>query len=612
MELDDIEGGGQEPPGSATGHSWSRRREYVAWFLAAVGLVSLAASLFAPWVPTPLTARVARTTLVLGADQRVVAHASDYPLAVSPDGARFAYVAEVGGQAQLYVRELDALEPTAIGGTGGARHPFFSPDGQWIGFFAGGALQRVAAKGGAPLRICNVSSLSMGGSWGPGNVIVFATSDAGLAKVEVAGGTPQPLSGSTPASWPQVLPDGKTVLFTAGVGADNAIAVMSLDGREKRIVARMSDSRTEGPAVIGTGGGIRQARYVPSGHLVYGQDPGVVRAVPFDLDTLTVTGPPVSMIDGVERASQGGAVYFAVSDTGSLVYASRGDRHQLVWVERNGRETAASSDRTAFRHPRLSPDGKRIAVAVYDETRRPFIWIYDVERGGKKKLDAQGLEPVWSQDGTHLSLASGDGSILELPVDGPGASKTILSPDPPKSPSSWSPDSRHLLFHESGAAGYELRLLDRGPPSTTHALSTRPSTFHGQFSPDGRWIAYVSTESGRAEVYVGRSPDLANTVPVSAEGGARPRWSHNGRELFFRQGEAMMVTSVDPSHGFSLGQTQRLFAGPYAGVGRDNAFDVSADGQRFLMIKADPASTLQSLTLVQNWQEELKRLSPAK
>ena len=216
IELDDMTADALEISGTSTGHARRRRREYVAWSFTAVGLIGLVASLLVSRHATPVASPVARTTLVLPADQRVVAGASDYPLAVSADGARLAYVAEVSGQAQLYVRELDALEPTAIAGTAGARHPFFSPDGQWIGFFAGGALQRVAAKGGTPLRICNVSSLSMGGSWGSGNVIVFATSDAGLAKVDVAEGTPQPLNGSSPASWPEFLPDGKTVLFTVG------------------------------------------------------------------------------------------------------------------------------------------------------------------------------------------------------------------------------------------------------------------------------------------------------------------------------------------------------------------------------------------------------------
>ena len=317
------------------------------------------------------------------------------------------------------------------------------------------------------------------------------------------------------------------------------------------------------------------------------------------------------MIDGVERASQNGAAYFAVSRTGSLVYASRGDRHQLVWVERNGNESPASPDVTAFRHPRLSPDGKRIAVAVYDETRRPFIWLYDVERGTKIRLNAEGLEPLWSPDGTRLSLGSEGGAIVELSVGGTGA-ETIVPQGRGKYPTSWSPDGQHLLFYESGARGNGLRMLDRAPGSAPRVLSARPSTSHGLFSPDGRWITYVSTESGRAEVYVGRSPDLANAVPVSTEGGVRPRWSRNGRELFFRQGEAMMVASIDTSHGPSAGQPQRLFAGPYTGVGRDPAFDVSADGKRFLMIKADPASTLQSLTIVQNWQKDLERLAPAK
>ena len=237
---------------------------------------------------------------------------------------------EQGGDTQLYVRELSDLAPKAMTGTSGARHPFFSPDGQWVGFFANGALQRVSIEGGAPLRVCNVPAVSMGGSWGPDNTIVFASRGVGLSKIGVAGGIPQPLKGSDPASWPEILPDARTVLFTIGVGAtSSAIATMSLDGGEKRVLARTSDSPLQGPAVIGTGGGIVEARFLPSGHIVYGQSPGIVRAIPFNLASLTVSGSAVSLIDSLERGRNGGAVYFAVSRTGLMVYASTGDRQPV-------------------------------------------------------------------------------------------------------------------------------------------------------------------------------------------------------------------------------------------------------------------------------------------
>lgn len=610
IELDAVDGSAAEASGGAAISPKTPGREYLAWSLAAVGLMALAASLLVSRQPSrPVTPPVARTAIALSAGEQVTSRAGDYPLAVSPDGLRFAYVADTGGQSQLYVRELSALEPTAIAGTASAQHPFFSPDGEWIGFFAGGALQRVAVKGGAPLRICGLSGLSLGGSWGPHGVIVFATRDGDLATVDVAGGTPKPLGGSGPASWPQILPDGKTVLFTIG---GSAIATMPLDGGATRIIARMSDSKFDGPSVLGSGGSIAQVRHVPSGHLVYGQDPGIVRAVAFDLRTLTVVGSPVSMVDEVERASDGGAVYFAVSSTGSLLYKSRGSRHQLVWVERNGTETPVSPDRAPFRHPRLSPDGKRIAVVVYNETRRPFIWIYDVDRGTKIPLTVEGLEPVWSPDGTRLALGSEHGAIVDLPVDGTGGPRTLIAEGPVQWPTSWS-GQQQLLFYRSASTGMELWVLPLGGTSAPRPLVRGPlSNFWGTFSPDGRWVAYVSTESGLAEVYVRRFPDLADKVALSDGGGTRPRWSRDGRELFYRQGDAMMAVSVDTSRAFTAGKPQRLFAGPYQGEGRDPAFDVTADGRRFLTIKSDPASTLQQLTVVQNWQEELKQRASAR
>jgi serine/threonine protein kinase len=379
----------------------------LGWAAASVLLVAFAAILFKQSTgKAPSAASVMRTSIVLPAGQRLTSDNADYPLAVAPDGSRIAYVAEEEAGTQLYVRELSELEPKAIAGTSGARHPFFSPDGRWVGFFAEGALQRVSVAGGAPLRICNISGLSMGGSWGADNTIVFGSRGTGLYKVSVAGGVPQALAGSDNGTWPEILPDNKTVLFSTGF----TLATIPLNGGNARILARtndsFSDSSSGSPAVLG-GGYVLQARFVSSGYLVYGQSPGVVRAMPFDLASLSLKGPPVSMIDSVERAQGGGTIYFAFSDTGLLLYAPTGQHHQMVWVDRNGAETPISADRAPFRTPRLSPDGKFIAVAVSDATRRSDIWIYNAEGGAKRRLTTEGhnLEPVWTPDGMRLTFS---------------------------------------------------------------------------------------------------------------------------------------------------------------------------------------------------------------
>jgi Tol biopolymer transport system component len=579
---------------------------YLGWATAAMLLAAFAALLFRQTTGVaPSAASVMRTSIMLPASQRLTSEAADYPMAVSPDGTRIAYVAEEEAGTQLYVRELRELEPKAIAGTSGARHPFFSPDGQWVGFFAEGALQRVSVAGAAPLRICNISGLSMGGSWGPDNTIVFASRGTGLYKVSAAGGVPQPLAGSDLGKWPEILPDHKTVLFSTG----NAIAIIPLSGGQRRILARTNDSSPEGAAVLGAGY-ILQPRFVLSGHLVYGQSPGVIRAMPFDLESLSLKGPPVSLIDTVERAQDGGAIYFAFSDTGLLLYVPTGQHHQIVWVDRNGAETPISSDRAAFRTPRLAPNGKLIAVAVSDEIRRSDLWIYDAERGAKRRLTTEGhnLEPVWTPDGTRITFSS-NGSVAEMPANGSGSKEELLPAD--RSPCSWSPNGQDLLFEEAQTAGYSLWRTTPGSGKASRVLLIRPTVGEcGLLSPNGHWVAYVSSESGRAEIYVASYPNPAEKIAVSTDGGHRPRWSRDGRELFYRQGEALMAVSVDAGATFRAGKPRRLFAGPYQGESQEMAFDVSPDSQRFLMIKSDAAANLRQINVVQNWFEELKGRVP--
>jgi len=619
IELD--ESVAHEPPSplSAGAPARHRAREYLGW-AAAVLLLLIAggAWLRQQSAGTPASLPVVRTTIMLPGDQRLASGDSAYPLAVSLDGTKLAYVAEHERQTQLYVRNLNALEPRAIPGTAGAVHPFFSPDGQWIGFFASGTLQKVAVTGGAPLRICVVPGVSVGASWGPDNTIVWAVRGSGLFKIDAAGATPQPLAGSSPAAWPEILPDGRTVLFTTGTSlGGSAVATIPLGGGGRRIVARMSSSQLEGPAVLGTGGIIQQARFVPDGLLVYGQSPGVVRAVPFDPKSLMATGSPVSLVDSVERARNGGAVYFAVSRTGLLLYASSGDRHQLVWVDRNGAETPVSTDRAAFRYPRLSPDGRRIAVAVNDETRRSDIWIYDAERGRKNRLTTEGhnLTPVWTPGGASITFS--DGGLVDVHSDGSGRREVLLPREripaylaTGTSPyaTSWSPDGRNLLFQADEA---DLWILPREGGGVPLPLLVRGFNDHGaQFSPDGRWVAFTSDESGQPEVYVARYPDLANKVTISTAGGVCARWSRNGHELFYREGDALMAVAVDMSGGVLRAEKpRRLFSGQYSGAGRDSEFDVAPDARRFVMVKSDDASTLRQLTVVQNWCEELKRVA---
>ncbi len=608
----DLEDGGSLAPAVAS-RTW---RTQTLWASGMILLVALAA--WAAWpAATQSTPQVIRTALVLSGNQRLVSNAYEYPLALSPDGATLAYVAKENGEAQLYVRPLSASDARAIPGTTDAKHPFFSPNGQWIAFFAGGALQKVAVAGGTPLRIVTVPNVSMGGAWGPDGTIVWATRGADLMRVSAVGGVPTALAGSAPAAWPHILPDGKTVLFTTGAALEGntAIGTMSLAGGPKRIVARTLDSTLEGPAVLGAGAGIAQVRYLSNGFLVYGQsaNPGALRALPFDAATLEPHGTPISLADSVDRAANGGGVYFAVSRT-LLLYATTRDRHRLVWVDRSGVETPISADRAGFRNPRLSPDGLQIAVTINDETRQSNVWIYAAEGGTKRRLTADGgISVVWTPNGQRVTFAAG-GRIVEMPADGAGEKQVLMDTAAIRAqlpqgttayPTSWAPDDVNLLLQ---ADQREVWAFSRAQtPPLRQLLTAHGDVHHAQVSADGHWVAYASDESGHSEVYIRRYPDLGEATPISINGGNLPHWSRTGREIFFRAGDALMAADIETTPRLRASPPRLLFGGAYAGAGRSPDFDVSPDGNRFVMVKSDEASVLNQLTVVENWAEELKR-----
>ena len=604
--VDDLD---DQPPAARKERFSRKRRELVAWASAAALGIALFATILTDRQASSLdVADVTWSNIDLPPDQRLAISARAHPLAISPDGRRIAYIGAVDGRAQLYVRDLSALEPRTIVNTEGARQPFFSPDGDAIGFFADGALKRVNVEGGAPLQICNVPTTSLGGSWGSNGTIVFAAEGARLMRVSATGGRPEPIPGVEHAAWPQILPDGRTVLYTR-IPRDG-FSVIPLDGGEPRVVARTTDSTGEGPPILGTGE-VHPARYVRSGYLLYGQDPGYVRVVPFDLQRTVISGSPVALIEGVERGQGGGAVFFAASDTGNIIYASTGFRHQLVWVDRTGGETLLTPDRDAFRGPTLSPDGQRLAVSINDATRRSDIWIYDVSRGTRSRVTSEGhnLSPVWHPRGTLIfSGGTGQGpEFREYGVEGPGQ----LLHDRfayAAYPTSWSPDGTLLLFQSQRASGVDLWVLDRDTRQA-RALLERPFTDQmAKFSPRGRYIAYVSDESGGQEVFVAEFPALNPKIMVSTDGGSEPRWAPNGRELFYRQGDALMAVPIELNGQIVVGTPRRLFSGPYSGVGQSGAFDVASDGERFVMVKSDDAGTLRRLTLVQHWDQDIGRI----
>ncbi len=340
--------------------------------------------------------------------------------------------------------------------------------------------------------------------------------------------------------------------------------------------------------------------------------------VPFDLAALEVTGDSVPVVQGVRQNAPGGAVDYGISDNGTLVYvpstSTAGLNRTLVWVDREGLATPLIEDRQAYRRPRLSPDGQRVAVEV-QSVANSDIWIYDIGRGTRMRLTVEGTNqsPVWTPDGTRVTFSSnrdGPPDLYWKPADGSGQAELLLNMNSQNNlvPSSWSPDGESLAFYNANGPGDIWALPREGDASTF--VATAFDERSPMFSPDGRWLAYVSNESGRDEVYVQPYPGPGGKWPISTEGGTEPRWSADGRELFYRLGDKMMVVEVRSEPAFSSERPQLVFEVPYLRdqFGTSN-YDISPDGQRFLMIKEEGGQQAQ-INVVLNWFEELKRLVP--
>ena len=615
MVIEDVLSGAAsaEPVAAQGADAFSRRA--LLWGAGCVVAASLVTG-FVVWSlrPAPPAPPVSRLVVPLPSNEQLTGTAGSM-LVLSPDGTQLAYVAGTGGQQRLSLRALDTLESKPIAGTEGARSPFFSPDGQWIGFFAAGKLKKVSVSGGAVLTLCDVAT-PRGGAWGANDTIVFAPSNvAGFSQVSAAGGEPQVLTklkeGETNHRWPQFLPDGKTILYSIGIGGvpdDGHIAVLRLDTGEQRVLIR----------------GGTYPHYVPTGHLVYYRA-GTVMAVPFNLARLELTGTSAPVVEGVMGSTANvGAAQFSFSSLGSLVYvpgSSQGAESKLVWVDRKGTEQPLPAPPRAYDDLSLSPDGRQVAVQLLDPSPAS-VWIYDIPRGTLARLTFEGTAnvPVWTPDGKRIVYAiskpgaNGNG-LAWKPADGSGAEERLMTSEFAPGTTSVSSDGKEVAFYAtSPATGSDLWVVPlQGERKPKVFLQTPFTETDPMFSPDGRWLAYSSNESGRSEVYVQPYPGPGGKWLISTDGGGEPLWSRNGRELFYRNGDRMMAVDIQTQPAFKAGTPRMLFerGGYLGGTGPDH--DISPDGQRFLMIKqTEQAETaLTQINVVLNWFEELKRRVPA-
>ena len=531
--------------------------------------------------------------------------------AVSRDGRLIAYAAgDASGAARLYVRALDRFEATLVPESEGAQQPFFSPDGGRVGFFARGKLMTAAVAGGAPTAIADASAQPLGATWGEDDTIVFVPAlTSGLIRVPASGGAPRQVTvpdegvGGYAHGRPQFLPGGRSLLFDiwgAANAADRGPALLSLD---KGTWTHVSS-------------GIWTARYARSGHLLI-SGPRGVRAAPFDPERPGVVNPQTFVVDLVFSTIAWSDSWFAVSDTGTLVYVPADFLSgTLTWVDADGRMTPASDKPVALTDPALSPGGDRIAMG----DREDMLWTMDLRRGTRTPLtqdgDGSNAYPVWNRHGSQLTFASnrtGDWEIYSVPAGG-GPAKRLLERKGNQFPSSYAPDGTLLFIERSkGRTGADLLTLALDGKVTPFLDAQPPGKVGGQFSPDGHAVAYVSDESGRDEVYVRPFARPGGAVPVSSDGGNAPRWSPDGREIFYRRGDAFMAASVAAAGGrLSVGESRRLFEAR-AAFGRSTfqpGYSVSPDGRRFLIHLLDPRALPTRIDVVLDWFEELKAKVP--
>ena len=572
----------------------------------------IAASGLAAWTltnPTPPAPQLTTRSAILLPATDQLAQTNPLQLALSPDGRTLVYKAVRDGVTQLYRRELDQVEPVAIPGTENADNPFFSPDGEWLAFDSDGALKKVALRGGPATTICELPSGFRDATWTTDGTIILGAVGSGLLQVPGAGGEPRPFldleEGERGQTQPDVLPGGRAVLFRSRRDERRVVMVYSLDTGERReLVEGMSP------------------HFLPTGHLVFGRA-GSLWAVPFDLDELDLSGEPVPILEGVAMGLAGPPAQVAFASTGSLVYIGSdtrlGAERTFVWVDRDGREDGLALPPGGYLDPRLSPDESSLAVSVQDGNESD-IRVVDMERLSPSRITFGGLNrfPVWSPNGVQLVFADAIGAnrLLRAQSAGGGAIDPLLDRGEAQYPTSWASDGRAVAFYATNPdTGRDLWVLPMDGDQTPAPFLVTPFNERaGSFSPEGRWLAYVSDESGRDEVYVRPyPPDPSEEHTISTDGGRGPAWSRDGRELFYQNGKQMMVVAVESGESFRALPPQLLFVGDYAQPnpnGSTAQYDVSQDG-RFLMMKTtDEGPPSDQLVLVQNWFEELKRLVP--
>ena len=609
LEIDDVLAATTDETEVAPPPPWKR---VLPWAVAGIAVVVAGILTWNVTRPEP-EQRVTRLSVSIP-QGTTLSPATSSNVALSPDGSRLAFTTGQGESGRLYIREMDQLDAVLVEGSEGARSPFFSPNGQWIAFYAGTEIKKASLDGGSVLTIVEKGDGNQfSGAWGDDDTVYYSQSyGSGLFRVSVNGGEPEQLTVPDTATnelghwFPQILPDGDSLLFTVyvpGAVEGSRTDLLTVSTGERRTLL-------EGATFV---------RYVPTGHLVYPTTSNTLMAVAFDLATLEVTGTATPVLEDVVFGQDTNS-QFSFSADGAFAYvpASALSANQLlVWVDREGTLRPVTEERRRFSEPELSPEGDRLAVQIEDD--RSDIWVLELERGTLTRVSfEEGMEnsPVWASDGDRLLFATEAGGLafdlFRRASDGSGDAEELYVTQYDKFPSSLSPDETLLAFREShpetGQDIWILPLEEGGelqPFARTSFEEAQP-----EFSPDGRWIAYASNESGRFEIYVQAYPGPGAKTLISTDGGTEPRWAKNGRELVYRNGRQMMAVEIGGGNELTAGAATLLFEGDFFAESWARNYDVTADGEQFVMVADDPDAVEPHIEVVLNWFEELLERAP--
>ncbi|MBL7961791.1 PD40 domain-containing protein [bacterium] len=537
------------------------------------------------------------------------------PVMISPNGEWLTFVAtDSQGVHRLYVRNLRDLESIELAGTEGAHYPFWSPDSRFIAFFADNKLRKVEVQGGPSLTICDANN-GRGGSWNDQGQIVFSPlASSPLFVVSASGGEPKQITTMDSLRkeqthrWPYFLPDGKHFLYharTAVTGAQtesDAICLASLDGKVNRILVAASSNAAYG-----------------AGHILFMRGSTLVAQL-FDADKLELRGDAAPVAEGVLNDAGFNLAVFSVSQNGILVYqkgsAQAGSR--LVQCDETGKEIKDIGDVTEFYTPRISPDGQKVAVGTFDaKSRNQDIWVYEIGRGIRTRFTfTMTIEftPLWSPDGSRIVFSSdrnGYNQLYEKSATGAGSERPLYESDEQKNPTDWSSDGKYILFDafsdkSKGSDIGLLRLSDAGKPHKASVFLSDPfNELDAVFSPDGKWVAYTSDESGQEEVYVRPFPGPGGKWQVSTDGGVLPRWPRYGKELYYLSRNTIMAATLTlQATSITVASIRPVFK--IRPITTGTIYDVTTDGKQFVInTRIDPTDT-PPITMVINWGQELR------